>query len=113
MYVYVGPSGKMAHQKVTEIVPPALHSLVSSLLTDNFDVNYRAYGILPPLFVVMDLFSYQVCDVTLSSPEIQEWLAKKPKIDLVIGDMITECSSGLALHFGAKHALFSPIPLVK
>jgi hypothetical protein len=77
-----GASGLLSNPKVTEIVPQQLHLLAKQLLEENFDINYRAYGVLPPLFLVLELFCYQVCDKALTSPEVQSWLAKKPKVNL-------------------------------
>lgn len=94
---------------MTDIVPKRLNALLNELISSNFDVTHRAYGLTPKFVMVYDYMCYTACSEMLQSEEIQSWLKSEPQIDLIYSDTVTECSYGLATKFKAKHGLILPV----
>jgi hypothetical protein len=107
-----GASPEMSSPNVTEIQPTNLKTFMDMVLQQNFDVNHRASGLIPPLFLVLDYFCFNACHEMYKSQEIKTWIASNPQVDLFVGDMLPDCSYGLAKKLGAKLVLFLPIPMV-
>lgn len=107
-----GPSSELSSPKVTEIQPQDLKAFMNKIIEQNFDVNHRAYGLVPPLFMVIDYFCYSACHEMYKSEEIKAWIASNPQVDLVVADTMADCSYGLAHKFDAKTILYQPIPVV-
>jgi hypothetical protein len=107
-----GPDSTMSSPKIKDILPERLTEYMTKMLAENFDVNHRALGLVPPLSLVLDYFCYSACTAMYKSKTIQTWIQSKPHIDLIISDMKPDCSYGLVKKFNTKNILYVPLPMV-
>ena len=100
----------MSHPQVTDLHIPELKDVMDWILS-KFDINFRIYGIQPPVILTLEPISYAGCNAIHHSSAFQTWLQSTEKVDLIFSDTNPECGYGLAAKFGAKHAIFQTVPL--
>jgi hypothetical protein len=99
---------------VTDITPKALNKYMQNVLDSNFDITNRASGFVVKILMILTMHCYMTCEIFCASKEVQDWLATNPKVDLVIGDMIPDCSYGLSQKLNnTKTMLYTPIPMMQ
>ncbi|ODM95815.1 2-hydroxyacylsphingosine 1-beta-galactosyltransferase [Orchesella cincta] len=101
---------KEPNPNITELVPDSVSKFVDHWLNSEFDINLRVTKTNSPLVSHIFSFGIETCKLSLTSPELHEWLNKTRSLDLVIIDnAVAECAVGIAYKYGAKHIFFSTV----
>jgi len=94
---------------IKDIIPQQMKTYIEDLLMSDFDVQNRIDGDMPFMPFNIPGYTYTSCELTLASAEVQEWLASRPKVDLIYTDFVHECALGLAHALDAKVAIVNTL----
>jgi hypothetical protein len=94
---------------IKDIIPLKLKTYIEEQILADFNVDTRLNNEMPHMCLEIPHINYDSCEAAIAGPEIKEWLATGPKVDLIFGDIVFECAVGLAYKLNAKVAIFNTV----